>query len=225
LYNLLMPRVARIVATGYPHHITQRGNYRQKVFKERKDYLKYLSLLQEYSAKYNVSILAYCLMPNHVHLIIVPREQDAMANVLKIVHMRYAQYMNEKEKQRGHLWQDRYYSCILDDIHLLTAASYIERNPVRAGLSENPWGWEWSSARAHISDAAYLFTGESLFDFIEANEGTWKDYLVDSGDTNMLDELRKHTRSGRPLVGKKTLKELETQLKRKLTILPRGRPW
>ncbi len=134
-----MPRMARVVAVGLPHHITQRGNYRQDVFLNADDKGRYLAWVQEYSVKYNLSILAYCLMQNHIHFIAIPNQPDSLARAFNSAHMRYSQYFNSKLKRRGHLWQGRFYSCVLDESHLVLAARYIERNPVRAGLVEKPW--------------------------------------------------------------------------------------
>jgi putative transposase len=101
-----MPRMGRVVYKDNPHHITQRGNYKQKVFGKDEDYKKYLSWLKEYSTKYGVSILSYCLMPNHVHFIAIPREEDSLAKTFKACHVRYAQYFNKKQKRRGHLCKE-----------------------------------------------------------------------------------------------------------------------
>ena len=93
-YNLYMPRVARVVAAGYPHHITQRGNYRQKIFADDTDRRKYLSLLKEESKRYHLIILAYCLMSNHVHFMVIPQREDSMGKVFKYTNMKYSQYYN-----------------------------------------------------------------------------------------------------------------------------------
>ena len=103
-----MPRVARIVAPGYPHHITQRGNYAQEVFPEDSDRQQYLEWIAEYSKKHEVSLLGYCLMGNHVHFIAVPRKDDSLAKTFNAAHMRYSQYINKKRNVRGHLWQGRF---------------------------------------------------------------------------------------------------------------------
>src|SRR3989338_9543184 len=110
-----MPRIARVVAVGYPHHITQRGNYRQDIFLDDQDREYYLVLLKKESASYDLELLAYCLMTNHVHLIGVPHEEDSLAQVFKYVNMKYAQYFNQKCRSGvGHLWQGRFFSCVLD---------------------------------------------------------------------------------------------------------------
>lgn len=130
-----MPRIARAVARGLPHHITQRGNYRQGVFETDEDYLKYREWLKEYSKRYALDIWAYCLMSNHVHLVCVPDQDDSLARTFNLLHMRYSQYVNRRRKMNGHVWQEeRFYSTILDEVHLHAAIRYVENNPVRAGI-------------------------------------------------------------------------------------------
>ena len=113
-----MPRHSRIVIPDIPHHITQRGNYRQDIFKSDSDYEKYSLWFNEYAAKYKLDVLAYCLMSNHVHFIVVPGKEETLARVFNTTHMRYAQYVNKKLKATGHLWQGRFFSCVLDNKHL-----------------------------------------------------------------------------------------------------------
>ena len=122
-----MARVARVVAEGYPHHITQRGNNRQPVFNDDEDRKKYLALIKSHSKKYNLDILAYCLMINHVHFIAVPNTPDSLAKTFDFAHMRYSQYYNKKNGMCGHLWQGRFYSCVMDERHVYACARYIER--------------------------------------------------------------------------------------------------
>ena len=130
-----MPRIARVVALGYPHHITQRGNYRQKIFSTDADREKYIALLNEERKQYGLTILAYCLMSNHVHLIVVPEHDDTMGKVFKYVNMRYSQYYNKKIGAGGHLFQGRFFSSVMDERYLIACSRYIERNPVRAKMN------------------------------------------------------------------------------------------
>ena len=145
-----MSRIPRPVAVEYPHHITQRGNYQQKVFEEEEDYLCYLEWLYDYSRKYSLNIWAYCLMTNHVHFVTVPMEINSLAKTFNTLHMRYAQYFNKKKKLKGHLWQGRFYSCILDEKHVYASVRYVENNPKRAGIVEAPHEYNWSSAKGRI---------------------------------------------------------------------------
>ena len=145
-----MPRDARIVAPNFPHHVTQRGNYKQKVFYTKKDYVLYLEWLDEYANKYELSIIAYCLMPNHVHFIAIPTYENSLASTFRICHTRYASYLHKKKNLKGHLWQGRFFSSVLDDAHLYAAVKYVELNPVKAGLVKHAWDWPWSSAAVHV---------------------------------------------------------------------------
>ena len=141
-----MPRISRAVAIGFPHHITQRGNYRRNVFENEADYLHYIDWLVLYSDKYLLEIWAYCLMGNHVHFIVLPLNADSIARTFNTLHMRYAQCINRRHKQAGHLWQGRFVSCVLDERHLYAGIRYVEKNPVRAGVVRKPQDYRWSSA-------------------------------------------------------------------------------
>ena len=138
-----MPRVPRRIVPGFPHHITQRGTNRQSVFYTKQDRRVYLELLRGNSGQANVRILAYCLMLNHIHLVAVPEELDSLAICLRRTHGRYAQYLNVRCLRCGHLWQNRFYSCPMDNEHLWTALRYVELNPVRAGLTEKAEDFAW----------------------------------------------------------------------------------
>jgi putative transposase len=141
-----MPRIARIILEQIPYHITQRGNARQQLFFDAQDYRLYLDLLWDRSKAAGLGILAYCLMPNHVHLIAVPERGDSMAAALGRTHASFARYFNLRQRACGHVWQSRYFSCPLDDAHLWAAMAYVERNPVRAGMVERAELFRWSTA-------------------------------------------------------------------------------
>ena len=147
-----MPRLARTVAVGCAHHITQRGNNRQDVFFVDDDRRVYLELLGEQAERYGLEIVGYCLMVNHVHLVAVPRTEEALAKAVGRTHFCYTQYINRFHKRSGHLWQGRFYSCALDRRHFWQAMKYIECNPVRARLCRKPWRYAWSSAAAHVDE-------------------------------------------------------------------------
>ena len=145
-----MSRIARVVLAGIPYHITQRGNARQQVFFDAQDYALYLDLLQSRSRVTGLRILAYCLMPNHVHLIAVPERADSMAAALGRTHAEFARHFNLRERSCGHVWQARYFSCPLDEPHLWKAMAYVERNPVRAGMTAHCGRYRWSSAPVRL---------------------------------------------------------------------------
>ena len=193
-----MPRIARYVAPGLAHHITQRGTARQVVFRTRTDRQVYLGLLREQASFLGVSILAYCLMPNHIHLVAVPPEEDSLAILLRRVHGRFAQYFNARRARSGHLWQNRFYSCPMGPGHLWTAIRYVELNPVRAALAAEPAGYEWSSAEAHFSGKDRQRLLDMRFFEQEGGVTGWR-RLFGEPDTEVnYSSLRKATYSGQP---------------------------
>jgi putative transposase len=217
-----MPRISRAVAVGYPHHITQRGNYRQAVFAEADDYAHYRELLRQYAQRHGLEIWAYCLMPNHVHIVGVPGADDSMSSVFRAVHMLYSQYRNRKAKAVGHLWQGRYYSCALDEPHVRAAVRYVETNPVRSGLASLAEDYPWSSAKSRILGIADpVLTGRC---FLVETIRDWKEYLMEMTDPDAGDELIRATKTGRPCGGEEFVMRLEGLLGRSFASLPPGRP-
>lgn len=216
-----MPRISRPVAVGYPHHITQRGNYRQTVFEEEDDYLRYLDWLKEYSKKYSLMIWAYCLMSNHVHFVTVPLVDNSLAKTFNTLHMRYSQHFNKRKKVGGHLWQGRFYSCILDEKHLYAAIRYVENNPVRAKIVERPEEYKWSSARGHI----YKKTDPVLSDdcYLVKEKTDWLAYLMEKEDEVLINTIRKNSKTGRPCGDEDFITTMEKLLGRRLKALPIGR--
>lgn len=219
-----MPRTARIVIPDFPYHITQRGNYRQDVFEDDEDRVSYLSWINDYSKKYKLSIVAYCLMDNHVHFIAIPRKDDSLAKVFSISHMRYSQYFNKKKKASGHLWQGRFYSCVMDDDYLVTALRYVERNPVRAGIVRKPWQWKWSSAGEHVGQRNGIIDIENITTLIDTSDEEWKDYIDLAENREEVENIRKQTLLGRPLGTEDFIAKLGKRLGKVLSVLPRGRP-
>jgi putative transposase len=216
-----MPRISRAVAAGLPHHITQRGNYRQSVFETDADRVLYLDWLKTYSAKYGMKIWAYCLMSNHVHFVAVPMESDAMARTLNTVHMRYAQHANRKKRTTGHLWQGRFFSCVLDERHLLAAMRYVENNPVRAGMVEKAGDYRWSSAASHIrknEDPVISMDSPVIGSITD-----WAAYL-EQRDDQLVKALRESAKNGRPCGDNNFVRKIEKLLGRQLVAFPRGRP-
>ena len=219
-----MPRTARIVVPGLPHHLTQRGNNRQDVFFVDDDRRVYLKMLGEQCRRYNVSILGYCLMTNHVHLIPVPAREDSLAKAIGRTHWLYAQYVNRLHGRSGHLWQNRFYSNALDDDHALLAMRYTERNPIRAGLCRIARRYAWSSAAAHCG-------GGGEFDLLDldawralASGLNWEDELALPPSPAEMNMIRRASHTGRPLTSDSVLSKLEKKLGRRLRPLPIGRP-
>jgi putative transposase len=217
-----MPRIARAVAVGFPHHVTQRGNYRQNVFSGVKDYLRYLEWLKKYAHDYSISIWAYCLMKNHVHFIAVPLNEDSLSKTFKLLHMRYSRYINERKKTNGHLWQGRFFSCVLDERHMYAAVRYVENNPVRAGLVKRADEYRWSSAGAHINgNLDAIVSGDCpLADGIK----NWVAYLEAEENPALVEAIRENTKTGRPCGVAGFMGKIEGILRRRLGSKNRGRP-
>ncbi len=215
-----MARLARVVAPGLPHHVTQRGNRRQTVFFSDADYAAYRTLMAEHCAAAGVAVWGYCLMPNHVHLILVPPEEDALRRALGEAHRRYTRLVNLREDWRGYLWQGRFSSFVMDEPHLLAAARYVELNPVRAGLVRRARDWPWSSARAHLAgqDDALVATRPLL-----ALAPDWRAFLAEGPGEDQIEALRRHARTGRPLGSEHFVDHLEVKLDRRLKPAKRGR--
>jgi len=208
-----MARISRVVAPGYPHHITQRGNRRQKTFFSDEDYHAYLNLMSEWCGRYGVSVWAYCLMPNHVHLVVVPTSEDGLRRAIGEAHRRYTLRVNLREGWRGHLWQGRFASVVLDEAHLLAAVRYVERNPVRARLVASAEEWPWSSALAHgLGRNDVLVTVAPMLERVD----DWAEYLASPEDEAVLETLRRHERTGRALGDEAFIGTLEAALSRSL---------
>ena len=141
-----MARMARTVAPGYPHHVIQRGNRRQQTFFNDDDYQAYLELMSHWCGMHKVQIWAYCLMPNHIHLIAVPETKDGLNLAIGEAHRRYTRRVNFREGWRGHLWQGRFSSFMMQQSYLLACTKNIELEPVWAGLVQMPEHWPWNSA-------------------------------------------------------------------------------
>ncbi len=211
-----MPRFARAIAVGCAHHITQRGTNREPVFFTNGDREVYLDWLKTSARQAQLRILAYCLMPNHIHLIAIPDESDSIAVALRRAHGRYAIYLNSRRGRTGHLWQNRYYSCALEGAHLSTAFRYVERNPLRAGLAQQIEEYPWSSAAAHLSG----HDPRSILDMSFWNDGgaseSWRSLLASPEELSAVRMLQQATFTGRPIGSEGFIDQLERQLDRSL---------
>lgn len=216
-----MARLARIVVPGVPHHVTQRGNRRQPVFFGESDYRAYLSLLAKHARAAGVGIWAWCLMPNHVHLMLTPSEPDGLRACLADAHRRYSSMINAREGWRGYLWQGRFASFPMDERHMLACTRYIELNPVRARLADRPEDWRWSSARAHLTGQP-----DGVTDIAALGEvaGNWQAFLDGGIGDGELDALRSGERTGRPAGDEFFVRSLETRTGRHLMKRKGGRP-
>jgi len=213
-----MARMPRFVVPGYPHHVTQRGTRRMRTFFSAEDYQAYLDLVRDAKASVGVDIWAYCLMPNHVHLVVVPQEDLSLARLFRQVHRKYTRRINTRKKWKGHLWQERFHSFVMDEQYLLSTVRYVELNPVRAKLCEHPQDWKWSSAQAHFQGHDDgIISVKPMLDRV----GNWGRYLSVNGQDAELSAIRKHSTTGRPAGSENFINSLEILTNR---TLKKGRP-
>ncbi len=184
------------------------------------DYRLYIRLLSRFCSKHDTEVWAYCLMSNHVHLVMVPSSEDGLRASLGETHRRYTRYINERENCRGHLWQERFHSFPMDENYLLAAVRYVETNPVRAGMVVRAEDYDWSSARAHLAGRDNgLVRVKPMLDRVS----NWREYLESGVDDTAVKLLEKHSNTGRPLGDEAFLDTLEQKLGRVLRPLKPGR--
>jgi putative transposase len=218
-----MARMARVVAPGCWHHITQRGNRRQTVFFDDADRAMYLQLLARHCRRASVGIVGYCLMGNHVHLVAIPKAETGLAKAMGLTHGDYARWLNMKRGEVGHLWQNRFFSCVLDERHQAEALRYVELNPVRAGLVQKATDWLWSSAMAHVTGVDRAGILEAAEWELRWNAAAWSDVLEQGvEDAAMLERIREATQTGRPMADPDFVQELEAKVQRHLRPQKRG---
>jgi len=214
-----MSRLARIVIPGLPHHVTQRGNRREAIFFEDGDHEIYRDLLAEQTLKAGVEVWAYCLMPNHVHLILKPGESDALGKAVGETHRRYTNFINARGRWTGHLFQSRFGSVPMDFTHLMRTVRYVSLNPVRARFVPRAEDWKWSSVRAHLAGVDdELVAVRPILDRI----ANFADLLRDEADED-FSELRRSEGSGRPLGTPEFVTGLERLLGRNIARRSPGR--
>jgi len=191
-----MARLARVVVPGVPHHVTQRGNGRARVFFGAADYALYRDLLAEECRAAEVEVWAWCLMPNHVHLILVPSDADGLRRALAPVHRYYAGVIHARQKRTGHFWQGRFGAVAMDEEHLAAAVRYVALNPVRARLVKRARDWRWASTRAHLAGRN---DGITALAPIRGRFPSFADLLALGPDAELFDRLRAAESVGRPL--------------------------
>jgi putative transposase len=185
----------RLVVPGYPHHVTQRGARRMKTFFSQEDYQYYLDLIAHHKQEAGVAIWAYCLMPNHVHFVAVPEREESLSSLFKAVHRHYSRTINFRQKWKGHLWQERFHSFVMDEGYLHATVRYVELNPVKAGLCCTAEQWQWSSTGPHIvgCDDQVVSVGPML-----SRIENWREYLSATVEERELISIKHFTSSGRP---------------------------
>ena len=214
-----MARLARVVIPGHPHHVTQRGNGRARTFFGDGDYALYRDLLATHCRESEVEVWAWCLMPNHVHLILVPSDPDGLRRALARVHRRYAGIIQARRKRSGHFWQGRFGAVAMDEEHLAAAVRYVSLNPVRARLVERAQDWRWSSTRAHLRGKD---DGLTELAPIKDRFPDFADLLESSPEAGLFTPLRAAESVGRPLGDNGFLSRIERLTKRSLKPGKRG---
>lgn len=225
-----MARLPRLVVPNQPHHIIQRGNDRQLVFRDADDYAVFLVRLREAAKQYKVAIHAYVLMPNHLHLLASPSDQDGLSRMMQWIGRHYVPYFNQKYERTGTLWQGRYRATVLDsERYFMVCSRYIELNPVRAGIVALPSEYAWSSHAHHVglkSDPVitdhplYWALGNTPFEREAAYRGLFEQALTEE-DVSALSEA---TRKGWALGSEKFKLALEKKANRRVRPVKRGRP-
>lgn len=216
-----MPRIARVIIPGIPHHVTQRGNRRQPTFYSDSDYQSYLNLLEAAAKVFNFEIWSYCLMPNHVHLLAVPQNEQSLREGIGQTHNSYTRMVNREQGWTGCLWQGRFFSCPVDPLRAALVARYIELNPVRAGLCKRPREYRWSSADAACG---FSISSQNAFAPLTSPMGSWEEFLCSDLEDKSLDsvDLRRCSQSGRPYGSSQFMKEMENAAGRLLAPMRRG---
>ena len=221
-----MPRRPRVMIPGVAHHVTQRGNPRRSVFLSRHDRAFYVARLTHHAALHGTRIPGYCRMTNHVPLVATPAEEDSRARTFGPTHSEYALYGNRSWEQRGHVWQNRFFSCPLGESPPMTALRSIERNRVRAGLAELAGEWPWSSARAH----AFRGSMDPVLDPASPDcrcpwdHTEWREILAAGVSETDTCAIGGTTRTGEPLGSAEFVARLERETGRRWQLLARGRP-
>jgi putative transposase len=215
-----MARIARLVVPGVPHHVTQRGNRRETTFFDDADYRLYRYLLSEAAVKADAEIWAYCLMPNHIHVIVTPKNEDGLRRTFGDLHRRYTRHVNARNRWTGHLWQARFGPVAMDEDHLIAAIRYVSLNPVRACLVARAEDWLCSSVRAHLGghDDGVVTVGPVLM-----RVGPFADFLGQAFDEEAaFTPLRRSETTGRPVGSQDWIKRLEHDFSRPLAPRKRG---
>lgn len=214
-----MARLARVVVPGLPHHVTQRGNGGARTFFSDADYALYRDLLAVHCRAADVAVWAWCLMPNHVHLVLVPSDADGLRRALAAVHRRYAGVVHARRKRTGHFWQGRFGAAVMDEAHLAAALRYVSLNPVRGRLVARARDWRWASTRAHLSGKS---DGLTALAPVRDRFPRFADLLDDEPETDLFDRLRAAESIGRPLGDDRFVARIERLTARTLRPGKRG---
>ncbi len=202
----------RTILAGLPHHVIQRGLHGRKTFLSNEDYGVYLEIMSDCTRRHGVEIWAYCLMPDHVHLIAIPNKKKSLSNCLRAAHGRYTKYINQRTNNSGQFWQGRYSSHLLDEQYLIACARYIEINPVKRDYVDQPEEWKWSSAIPHIMNSDdSLVHAKPLLERVNRD---WKNFLGETRPEHEADLFYLHEKNGRPLGSEAFLDMVEKSQKK-----------
>ena len=216
-----MPRNTRLIIPNIYHHAIQRGNNRQHVFNKNADRLYYLKWARKLAEENFVPILGYCLMTNHIHLLLLPRDADGMINFMKSLGQRYTQYFNRQYQRSGKLWENRYKVHPVDPELYYVVLKYIETNPVRAGLVTDGADYPWSSGSYHLLGAD---SPAIMADCMHRSAFPYRDFFYQEENPQQVGAIRTATRQGKALGRPSFLEELGSSLGRVVTARGRGRP-
>jgi len=213
--------MSRLIVPAYPHHVTQRGVRSMDIFPDDDARWAYLQFLSEEAKRFGVQFLSWCLMTNHVHFIAIPENLQSLARAFGEAHRRYTRMRNFKEGVRGYLFQGRFGSCVLDEKHLVAAARYVERNPVKAGITSHPRDYQWSSARFHLGiiETDVMVVDRTLLGLVS----DWEDLLKSENEEDSK-RLRLFTRTGRPVGDDNFAEKVKNLTGKDPRPRPAGRP-
>ena len=223
-----MARLPRLCLPGIPQHIIQRGNNRQVCFGSEVDFAAYAHWLAEYAEKYKVAIHAWVFMTNHVHLLVTPETNDSIPKLMQTLGRYYVRYFNYTYRRTGTLWEGRYKSCVVDEEnYLLICQRYIELNPVRAGMVEDPGEYRWSSYQANGLGKGIKFWQphwiyRELGDGPEACATAYRALFRGYLDKPILTRIRQATNQGMALGNERFQEEIERLAGRRVKPLKRG---
>ncbi|HJV82504.1 transposase [Noviherbaspirillum sp.] len=225
-----MARLPRLVVPHQPHHIIQSGTDRQPIFRDADDYSAFLRWLREAARQFKVAVHAYVLMPTHLHLLVSPSDEPGLGRMMQWVGRHYVPYFNTRYDRAGTLWQGRYKATVIEsEQYFLVCSRYIESNPVRSGLVQEPADYAWSSYAHHagvkpdplITDhPLYWALGNTPFE----REAAYKDLMNQGLTAREVDALSEATRKGWPLGSEKFISMLAKQSERRVAPAKRGRP-
>ena len=204
-----MARTGRIVIPNIPHHIVNRGNRRQNVFFGEDDYIQYLEILSKFCMMYEVKIISYCLMANHVHLIAIPSESSALSKAIGDTHQAYTRMVNFRHRWRGHLWQGRFFSCPMDELYTCRTARYIELNPYKAKVVKDFADYPYSSAGFHMGYRLSDPVVKEPYFAYTAKE--WRRFIEEATDEQEEKLIEQQTQTGKPMGEENFIKKMEKE--------------